>query len=135
MATFGLHALSHPHLSAPPSGVTTPHRVTARLTFRAKLHISNDGPEKPVSGRPASRKRALPVFIPPSTTIAVPVIQSASSLARNSAIVAMSSGFPARGIGCDLAIDFSDRSSAPGRPRCISGVLTPPGQLQLTRIL
>src|ERR1700724_1009655 len=53
----------------------------------------NDGPEKPA----AKLVRALPVFMPPSTTIVVPVIHSASSLARKVAIAAMSSGLPARG--------------------------------------
>ena len=56
----------------------------------------NDGPEKPG----AKLARALPVFMPPSTTIAVPVTHSASSLARKVAIAAISSGLPARGIGC-----------------------------------
>src|SRR5690348_13573943 len=54
----------------------------------------NDGPEHPG----AMLVRALPVFMPPSTTIAVPVTHSASSLARKVAIAAISSGLPARGI-------------------------------------
>jgi hypothetical protein len=37
---------------------------------------------------------------PPSTSIAVPVIHSDSSLGRNSAALAISSGSPARRIGC-----------------------------------
>ena len=76
--------------------------------------------------------RVLPVAIPPSTIIEVPVIHSASSLARNNAIAAMSSGLPARGIGCIRAIFFAAASSPPGTPRTVSGVTMPPGQMQFT---
>lgn len=64
-------------------------RVTLDLSIRlrtefanAAAHISNDGPEKPLSGRPAIRKRALPVLMPPSTTIAAPLIRIARTTDR-----------------------------------------------------
>jgi len=77
---------------------------------------------------------APPAVKPPSTTIAVPVTHSESSLARNSAIAAMSCGCPARGIGWISARNCYATCSPPGRRVFISGVLIPPGQIQLTRI-
>src|SRR5215469_8762135 len=76
------------------------HAYLARGGLFVRSRRWNDGPEKPG----AKLIRALPVFMPPSTTIAVPVIQSASSLARKVAIEAISSGMPGRGIGCWRAI-------------------------------
>src|SRR5262245_35753990 len=100
-----------------------------------QLHRNwNEGPTNPTDPlhsseekRANDRARAMK---PPSTSIAVPVIHSDSSPARNNAALAISSGWPARRMGCASAKARSLRSLvAPP-----IGVLIPPGQMQLTRM-
>src|SRR5579884_2877071 len=61
--------------------------------------LRKDGPIKPWPIAADGIALVCHSSAPPSTTSAVPVIHSASSLAKNSAIAAMSSGRPARAIG------------------------------------
>src|SRR5229473_8028810 len=60
-----------------------------------------DGPAKPGAKKSAAERLPNPcarAINPPSTSIAAPVTHSDSSLARNNAMAAISSGWPARRI-------------------------------------
>src|ERR1700684_1791130 len=75
--------------------------------------------------------------MPPSAVITEPVRNEESSLARNSATAALSSGVPSRPIGYLATVSASPPAMSPP-PRAvsigsISGVYTVPGQMALTR--
>src|ERR1700733_9894938 len=77
--------------------------------------------------------------VPPSGVIPEPVRNEESSLARNSATAAISSGVPSRPIGY-LAVVMASPAARSPFPRArsmgsISGVYTVPGQMALTRTL
>src|SRR5271170_7292295 len=102
--------------------------------------ISKDGPDHSssrIDGASAGRGMlpARAEVAVPSTTIACPLTNSESSLARNSAIAAISSGRPARGHGWKAANSCVAVCSPPGMRLYVSGVAISPGQMQLTRIL
>src|SRR3984957_17467552 len=97
--------------------------------------------QPPDAGREALRISREPCgyceVMPPSAVITEPVRKEESSLARNRATAAISSGVPSRPIGYLATVSASPAAMSPP-PRAvsigsISGVYTVPGQMALTR--
>src|SRR3984957_17849902 len=97
--------------------------------------------QPPDAGREALRISREPCgyceVMPPSAVITEPVRKEESSLARNRATAAISSGVPSRPMGYLATVSASPAAMSPP-PRAvsigsISGVYTVPGQMTLTR--
>src|SRR4051812_37421778 len=74
---------------------------------------------------------------PPSTKISAPCTFDESSDARNSTVLATSSGLPKRpsGMVCEILASSATLASGVGAVRSQIGVVVPPGETTLTRIL
>src|SRR5437667_3335746 len=128
------------HSRAPgPRVADAPARdLRARRIAAAGCRARKPLTSSPVAAQPVGRwKWGRPVCAvrPPSATMAAPVMNDASSEARKSTVLAISSASPTRPIGCAAAyIRLS--SSARSRPRIwVARVSMKPGQTQLMRML
>src|SRR5262249_57750065 len=104
------------------------HHYDARSVLNVSRGIA---PHRPYGGKPVIGE---PLVRPPSATMDAPVIAEDSSLARNSATLAISSGLMSRPSACAAAIsarDFGVICTSMSN----SGVSTHPGQMQLARML
>src|ERR1700678_1609494 len=133
---------------------STRQRLRAACNYCEPNHRDNDEEisysaaaaslsRRPISARPVALtvhpRVTLPM--PPSTTMSWPLTKLEASLARNTAARAISSGRPARGIGCSVAKATLRRSVTlsafdPSMPAFLAKmpVTMPPGISALTRM-